>query len=207
MLTLPILAKVSSAAVAAALTATMTYGQYTVTSGADGPGLMPPASILRPNAPAGDVMDPFAEIAQALAALKLDEAKTRRNRAMIDWLVSLQAEGPADFTVQRLERGLVYAVRYVTADGQDSGRQDYVAVPYGPEMPFAVSLRTNADGSVRMEGYSCTARETLGTVAASAGPETAQAEALSQAGAYLAAPDAADLSLPADCLIEALGPR
>ncbi len=48
MLTLPILAKLSSAAVAAALTASITYGQYTIASGPNGSGLMPPASVLHP---------------------------------------------------------------------------------------------------------------------------------------------------------------
>ena len=209
MLSLPLLAKVTSAAIAASLTASMTFGHYPV-SGTDSTGLMPPASILRPDARPGAALDPFGEIMHALTALKLEEAKSERNRAMVDWLLGLEDGGPADFTVQRLEAGLVYAVRH-TAAGTDGALREFVAIPYGPEMPFAIRLMTGADGAVRVEGYSCTGQQTLEVVAAmdggGGGEEAAAAEALSHAEAYLAAPDAPDLSQPADCLITALTAR
>lgn len=208
MLTLPILAQMSSAAVAAALTASLTYGHYSVASGADGSGLMPPASILRPGAPPDALIDPVGEIAHALAAMQLGEAKLERNKAMVDWLASLPAQdGAPAFSVQRLEAGLVYAVRYAPAGGQSDVLQDLVAVPYGPEMPFAISLRSGPDHSVAVEGTSCKGSEPLGVVSLEAGPDAAEAEALSHAEAYLAAPDAADPGLPADCLMQRLKRR
>ena len=201
MLSLPLLAHVTSAAVAAALTASMTFGHYPV-SGPDSTGLMPPASILRPDARPGAALDPFGEIMHALNAMKLEEAKSERNRAMVDWLLGLEAGAPADFTVQRLDAGLVYTVNHPGAAAGNTLRE-FVAIPYGPEMPFAIRLVSSADGAVQVEGYSCTGQAQLGTVAAT----DADAEALSQAEAYLAAPDAPDLSLPADCLIAALTKR
>lgn len=207
MLSLPILAQMSSAAIAAALTASITYGHYTVASGPEGAGLMPPRSVLHPVAGAG-TMNPVAELAHALAALKLQEAKVARNKAMVDWLASLPADGAAPgFSVQRFDSGLVYAVRYAPDEGpgEREGQvlQDLVAVPFGPEMPFAISLKAGPEASVSLEGASCTARETLASVSA----EAAEAEAMAQAEAYLAAPDAADASLPADCLMVLLKRR
>ena len=111
MLTLSILAKMSSAAIAAGITACLTYGQYNVASGPNGSGLMPPASVLHSNARPEAVLDPLAEMADAFATLKQERAKADRNRAMVDWLTSLQTR----FTVQRLETGLVYKVRYAPA--------------------------------------------------------------------------------------------
>ena len=48
MLTLPLLAKMSSAALASGITACLTYGQYNVAGGPNGSGLMPPASVVHP---------------------------------------------------------------------------------------------------------------------------------------------------------------
>lgn len=197
MLSLPLLAHVTSGAIAAAITASVSYGHYTVATGPDGSGLMPPASILRPDARPGAMLDPVAEIAKALAAMKQEEAKAERTRAMIDWLTELRA----DVTVQRFETGLVYDVRHASKGGEGEARQDFVAVPFGPEMPFAVSLSPAAGGDYRLEGVSCTVQQTLGTVAASDGPEAAEEAALSHAKSYLTAPDAADPGLPADCLM------
>ena len=196
MLTLPILAKLSSAAVAAALTASITYGQYTIASGPNGSGLMPPASVLHPWASTDAVLDPLAEMMQALGAMKQEQAKSARNRAMVDWLASLRA----DFTVERFDSGLVYKVRYAPDGDAGEVLEDYVAVPYGPEMSFAVTLKAADAGAVTVEGVSCTAQQIFRHVDISAGTGAAQAEAMSQAEAYLAAPDAADPSLPADCL-------
>jgi len=201
MLSLPLLAHVTSAAVATALTASMTFGHYPV-SGPDSTGLMPPASILRPDARPGAALDPFGEIMHALSAMKLEEAKSERNRAMVDWLLGHETGAPADFTVQRLNAGLVYAVNHPDA-AEGYTLREFGAIPYGPEMPFAIRLVSGTDGAVQVEGYSCTEQAQLGTVAAT----DADAEALSQAEAYLAAPDAPDLSLPADCLIAALTKR
>lgn len=208
MLSLPILAQMSSAAFAAALTASLTYGQYAVSSGAAGSGLMPPAGILRPGVPPEALADPLGEIAQALAGMQLREAKLERNKAMVDWLASLPSvDGAPGFSVQSLESGLIYTVNYTPAGGDGKVLQDLVAVPFGPEMPFAVSLRSAPDTSVALEGVSCRGTEALGLVSAAAGPDVAEAEALSHAEAYLAAPDAADPGLPADCLMQLLKRR
>lgn len=196
MLTLSILAKMSSAALAAGITACLTYGQYNVASGAGGSGLMPPASVLHPNARPGAILDPMAEMAAALATMKQEHAKADRNRAMIDWLASLRTR----FTVQRFETGLVYKVRYSPADQTGTVLEDYLAVPFGPELPFAVSLHTAENGAVRIEGVSCASQETLGQIEASAGEGAAEAAAMAEAEAYLRTPDAADPALPADCL-------
>ncbi len=196
MLTLPLLAKMSSAAVAAGITACLTYGQYNVTGGANGSGLMPPASVLHPNVRSDVMLDPLAEMADAFASLKQDRAKAGRNRAMVDWLGSLRTR----FTVQRLEAGLVYKVHYDPAAKAGAVLEDYVAVPYGPELPFAVSLQAAGNGVGRLEGLSCTGQETLGDVDLSDGGTAAEAAAMAQAEAYLRAPDAADPGLPADCL-------
>ncbi len=196
MLTLPLLAKMSSAALAAGITACLTYGQTNIASGPNGSGMMPPASVLHPNARQGVVLDPLAEMAHALASLKQERAKADRNRAMIDWLGSLQTR----FTVQRLESGLVYKVRYTPADDAGDVLEDYVAVPFGPELPFAVSLHAAGDGVVRLEGLSCAGQNTLGQIDMSDGGATAEAAAMAQAEAYLRTPDAADPGLPADCL-------
>lgn len=196
MLTLSILAKMSSAALAAGITACLTYGQYNVASGAGGSGLMPPASVLHPNARPGAILDPMAEMAAALATMKQEHAKADRNRAMIDWLASLRTR----FTVQRFETGLVYKVRYSPADQTGTVLEDYLAVPFGPELPFAVSLHAAENGAVRIEGLSCASQETLGQVEASAGEGAAEAAAMAEAEAYLRTPDAADPALPADCL-------
>ena len=196
MLTLPILAKMSSAALAAGITACLTYGQYNVASGAGGSGLMPPASVLHPNARPGAMLDPMAEMAEALANLKQEHAKADRNRAMIDWLASLRT----GFTVQRFETGLVYKVRYSPAAEAGTVLEDYLVVPFGPELPFAVSLHAAENGAVRIEGLSCASQETLGQVDASAGAGAAEAAAMAEAQAYLRTPDAADPALPADCL-------
>lgn len=200
MLTFSLLANVTSAAIAAALTASMSFGHYRVGAGADGAGPMPPASILNPDAPPGEAMDPFADMIRALVDLKLQDAKADRNRAMIDWLTGLHA----GFRVQRFETGLVYEVSYPRGADRVHALKDFVAVPYGPEMPFAVRLQAAADGQVRIEGASCTAHRTLGTVKRSAGPEAAETAAISQAEAYLAAPEMGDPSLPADCLTRLL---
>jgi len=200
MLTLPILAKLSSAAVAAALTASITYGQYTVSSGPNGAGLMPPASVLHPQARADAVLDPLAEMMQALGAMKQEQAKSERNRAMVDWLASLRT----NFTVERFEDGLVYKVRYAPAGEAGEVLEDYVAVPYGPEMSFAVTLKAADAGGVTVEGVSCTAQQTFRHVDGAARSGAAHAEAMSQAEALLTAPDAADPSLPADCLTSRL---
>ena len=200
MLSLPLLAKFTSGAVAAALTASLTYGQYTVNSGANGSGLMPLASVLRPGAPAGDMMPSLSELAHALLSVKLQRAKADRNRAMVDWLIDLRAE----FTVQRFDSGLVYEVHYTSAEQDGQVLEDLIAVPYGPEMPFAISLRVAAGGQVEVEGYSCTRQQTFGVVNISVRPEAAQSDAMSRAEAYLDAPDAGDPSLPADCLVALL---
>ena len=47
--TLSALVKVVSAAIAAAVTASISYGHYTVTAGQDGSGLMPPSGVLYPD--------------------------------------------------------------------------------------------------------------------------------------------------------------
>jgi hypothetical protein len=193
MLTLPLLAKMSSAALAAGITACLTYGQYNVAGGPNGSGLMPPASVLHPNARPEVMLDPLAEMAGAMAAMKQERAKADRNHAMIDWLAGLRT----GFTVQRLETGLVYKVRYATADEPGAVLQDFVAVPYGPELPFAVSLQAAGDGTIRVEGLSCTGRDLLAQVDAASG----EAAAMTQAEAYLRTPDAADPGLPADCLM------
>jgi len=196
MLTLSILAKMSSAALAAGITACLTYGQYNVASGPNGSGLTPPASVLHPDARPGAMLDPLAEMAQAMAALKQERAKADRNRAMIDWLAGLRTR----FTVQRFETGLVYKVRYTPAGGTGTVLEDYVAVPYGPELPFAVTLHADEDGVVRIEGVSCAGGETLARFNAADGDDAAEAAAMSEAEAYLRTPDAADPGLPADCL-------
>jgi len=196
MLTLSILAKMSSAAIAAGITACLTYGQYNVASGPNGSGLMPPASVLHSNARPEAMLDPLAEMADAFATLKQERAKADRNRAMVDWLTSLQTR----FTVQRLETGLVYKVRYAPAGNAGAVLEDLVAVPYGTELPFAVSLHAAEDGAVRIEGLSCRGQENLGRVDAAAGDEAAQAAAMAEAEAYLRTPDPADPGLPADCL-------
>ena len=196
MLTLPLLAKMSSAALASGITACLTYGQYNVAGGPNGSGLMPPASVVHPNARPGVMLDPLAEVADAFATLKQDRAKAARNRAMIDWLGSLRTR----FTVQRLETGLVYKVHYTPAAHAGAVLEDYVAVPYGPELPFAVSLHAAGNGVIRLEGLSCAGEETLGEVDLSEGGDTAETVAMAQAEAYLRTPDAADPGLPADCL-------
>lgn len=197
MLTLPLLAKMSSAALAAGITASLTYGQYNVASGPNGSGLMPPASVFHPTARPGVMLDPLAEMADALATMKQERAKAERNRAMIDWLAGLRT----GFTVQRMDAGLVYKVRYAPAGETGTVLEDYVAVPYGPELPFAISLQAAEDGMVRIEGLSCSGQETLSRVEAAAGENAAEAAAMSQAEAYLRTPDAADPTLPADCLM------
>lgn len=196
MLTLPLLAKMSSAAIAAGITACLTYGQYNVASGPNGSGLMPPASVLHPTARPGAMLDPMAEMADAFAALKQERAKADRNRAMVDWLAGLRTR----FTVQRFDTGLVYKVRYAPAGEAGAVLEDLVAVPYGPELPFAVSLQAGEDGMVQIEGVSCASQKTLDRVDASAGGDAAQAAAMAEAEAYLRRPDAADPGLPADCL-------
>ena len=196
MMTLPLLAHMSSAAVAAGITACLTYGHYNVARGPDGSGLMPPASVLHPNARPGAVLDPLAEMADAIASLKEERAKADRNRAMIDWLAGLRTR----FTVQRLETGLVYKVRYSAAGSAGGVLGDYVAVPYGPELPFAVSVYSAEDGALRIEGLSCAGNETLGRVDMAAGEDAAEAAAMAEAEAYLRTPDTADPGLPADCL-------
>jgi hypothetical protein len=135
-------------------------------------------------------------MADAFATLKQERAKADRNRAMVDWLTSLQTR----FTVQRLETGLVYKVRYAPAGNAGAVLEDLVAVPYGTELPFAVSLHAAEDGAVRIEGLSCRGQENLGRVDAAAGDEAAQAAAMAEAEAYLRTPDPADPGLPADCL-------
>ncbi len=200
MLTLPLLAKMSSAALAAGITACLTYGQYNISSGPGGAGLMPPASVLHPEIRSGAMLDPLAEMASAMAALKQEKAKAARNRAMIDWLTGL----PTRFTVQRFDTGLVYAVRYAPEAEAGAVLEDYVAVPYGTELPFAVSLLADEGGTVRIEGLSCSGQETLGRISPAAGDGAAEAEAMSQAEAYLRTPDAPDPGLPADCLVARL---
>jgi hypothetical protein len=200
MLTLPLLAKMSSAAVAAAITASLTYGQYNIASGPNGSGLMPPASVLHPNVRPGAMLDPLAEMASAMTSLKQERAKADRNRAMIDWLAGLQTR----FTVQRFETGLVYKVRYAAAGEAGAVLQDFVAVPYGPELPFAVSLQAGAGGKVRVEGLSCSGQETLSEMDAGAGEQAVETAAMSRVEAYLQQPEAADPALPADCLMARL---
>ena len=197
MLTLPLLAHMSSAAIAAGITACLTYGQYNVASGPNGSGLMPPASVLNPNARTGAMLDPLAEMASAMTSLKQERAKAERNRAMIDWLAGLQTR----FTVQRLETGLVYKVRYAPAGETGTVLQDFVAVPYGPELPFAISLQAGEAGMVRVEGLSCSGQETLAQLDSAAGEQAVETAAMSRAAAYLQKPEAADPALPADCLM------
>ncbi|HPE47317.1 MAG TPA: hypothetical protein PLR76_02935 [Hyphomonas sp.] len=200
MLQLPMLMKVSSAAIAAAITASITYGQYAVAAGPKGSGLLPPASVFVPGAEADANVDPFAELVRSFAELKQARAKADRNHAMVQWLLGLQAHDLAGFTVRRAEGGLVYDVS-LDRGGPDASSRIFLAVPSGPEMSYAVRLSQATDGSIRVEGISCAGHDMLADLAAA---DAAEAEALSRTAAYLGAPEMADPGLPADCLMKAL---
>ena len=70
MLQLPMLMKVSSAAIAAAITASITYGQYAVAAGPKGSGLLPPASVFVPGVIAGIVALALAATACVTSAFR-----------------------------------------------------------------------------------------------------------------------------------------
>ncbi|MEZ5946403.1 MAG: hypothetical protein R3C13_04385 [Hyphomonas sp.] len=202
MLQLPMLMKVTSAAVAAAITASISYGQYAVASGPKGSGLMPPANMFVPSADPATTVDPVAELMRAFSEMKLEKAKSERTRAMIDWLVSLQAQDLAGFSVRRVDGGLVYDVRFDrVGDGEPA--LIYLAVPFGTELPYAVRL-VESGNSLRVEGVSCSRRDALSDMAGKAERETAESFALEKASAYLGAPETADPMLAADCLMVAL---
>ncbi len=206
MLSLPRLMKVASAALAASIAASMSYGEYAVAAGPKGSGLLPPAEVFFPRArndAPGVSRDVISEVLNAFAGMKLEEAKSRRTRALVDWLAELQTGDLAHFEVMRAEGGLVYRVDFRNPrEGEKSSV--FLAVPYGVEAPYAVTLRSIADGAMTIESQSCELEARRDELAAHVPGEVAEYQALDHVSAYLRRPVLADPLLPADCLTSLL---
>ncbi|MCA8900982.1 MAG: hypothetical protein KDA53_06990 [Hyphomonas sp.] len=207
LLTQRMLGKLASAAVAAAITASITYGQYAVASGPNGSGLMPPPEVFAPNMTVDPDADPFAQLMQAFAELKQEKARSQRHRAVIDWLITLQQEGLAGFSVDRLEGGVLYDIEFNRPRGDNATARVLIAMPQGATMPYAIRMATIEGEGLRLEAVSCTGNATLAELGGDDAMPAAEAASVIAVSDYLAAPAPADLSLPADCLTRALMTR